>query len=91
MLKPGGRVCVYGVLKKSQAELNLLDMPNNTCIQIYNRPYHEYRSHDEVCELVAANCIDLSSFYSHVLPIDEAAQAFELVKSRAAYKVILTM
>jgi L-iditol 2-dehydrogenase len=91
MLKPGGRVCVYGVLKKSQAELNLLDIPNNTCIQIYNRPYHEYRSHDEVCELVAASCIDLSSFYSHVLPIDEAAQAFELVKSRAAYKVILTM
>jgi threonine dehydrogenase-like Zn-dependent dehydrogenase len=91
LLKPGGRVCVYGVLKKSQAELNLLDMPNNTCVQVYNRPYHEYRAHDEVCEWVSSGSLELSSFYSHVLPIDEAAKGFELVKRREAYKVILTM
>jgi threonine dehydrogenase-like Zn-dependent dehydrogenase len=91
MLKPGGRVCVYGVLKKSQADLNLVDLPNNTCVQVYNRPYHEYRTHDEVCELVESGSLDLKSFYSHVLPIDEAARGFELVKSRQAYKVILTM
>jgi L-iditol 2-dehydrogenase len=91
MLKPGGRVCVYGVLKKSQAQLNLLDLPNNTCVQVYNRPYQEYRTHDEVCEWVCSGGIDLKSFYSHVLPIDEAAKGFELVKSREAYKVILTM
>lgn len=91
MLKPGGRVCVYGVLKRSQADLNLLDLPNNTCVQVYNRPYHEYRAHTEVCEWISSAGIDLKEFYSHVLPIDEAAKGFELVKSRQAYKVILTM
>jgi threonine dehydrogenase-like Zn-dependent dehydrogenase len=91
LLKPGGRVCVYGVLKKSQAALNLLDLPNNTCVQVYNRPYQEYRTHDAVCAWVAAGGLELKWFYSHVLPIDEAVTAFELVKSREAYKVILTM
>jgi threonine dehydrogenase-like Zn-dependent dehydrogenase len=91
LLKPGGRICVYGVLKKSQAELNLLEIPNNTCVQIYNRPYQEYRTHAEVCAWVANGGLDLKSFYSHVLPIDDAAKGFDLVKSRQAYKVILTM
>jgi L-iditol 2-dehydrogenase len=91
MLKAGGRICVYGVLKKTEAEFNLLDLPNNTCLQVLNRPHHEYRSHDEVCALVKAGAIRVKAFYSHVLPIDEAAKGFELVKSREAYKVVLSL
>ena len=90
-LKPGGRVGVYGVLSRPGAEINLLDLPNNVCIQMLNRPYGEYRAHDAVCRLVAEGKIDPTSFYSHVIPIDEAARGFEMVKSREALKVILTM
>lgn len=91
MLKPGGRVGLYGVLSRAGADINLLDLPNNVCVQLLNRPFGEYRVHDEVCALVAAGKIEPKTFYSHVLPIEEAARGFELIKSREAFKVILTM
>lgn len=91
MLKPGGKICMYGVLSNEQAKISLIDMPNNSCLHMLNRPYGEYRSHDEVCELVKAGKINLKDFYSHVLPLEKAAEGFELVKKREAYKVILSM
>lgn len=91
ILKQGGKIGMYGVLKKGKGNIDLLHVPNNICIHKLNDPYGEYRSHEEVCELVKAGKINLKDFYSHTLPIDQAAEAFELVKSRKAYKVVLTM
>lgn len=91
ILKQGGKIGMYGVLKKGKGIVDLLHVPNNICIHKLNDPYGEYRSHKEVCELVKSNKINLKDFYSHTLPIERAAEAFELVKSRKAYKVILTM
>lgn len=91
ILKQGGKIGMYGVLKKGKGNVDLLHVPNNVCIHKLNDPYGEYRSHREVCELVEAGKINLKDFYSHTMPIDKAAEAFELVKSRKAYKVVLTM
>jgi len=91
MLKPGGRVSIYGVLKKENANLNMFDIPNNTCVQILNWPYHEFREHDAIVQMVKDGKINPKDYYSHVLPIDEAAKGVELTKNREAYKVIFTM
>lgn len=91
MLKPGGKVAVYGVLKKEKANLNLFDIPNNTCIHILNWPYREHRTHDELVKMINDGKIDPKNYYSHVMPMEDAAKGVELIKKREAYKVIFTM
>ena len=91
MLKPGGKFGMYGVLDKSEANINLLDLPNNINIHTYCYPYREQRMHDDVMALVASGKLVPKDYYSHVLPIDEAVKALEMIKTREAYKVILSM
>ena len=90
-LVPGGLVGVYGVLHKGHSTLDLQDLPNNVRIQMLNWPYHEYRQHEEILELIREGKVDPKEFYSHVLPIDEAEKGVEMIKKREAYKVIFTM
>ncbi len=90
-LVPGGRVGVYGVLKKSHSTIDLLDLPNNVAVQVLNWPYHEYRQHAEMLDMIEKGIVDPKWFYSHVLPIDEAQKGVDLIRSREAYKVIFTM
>jgi len=90
-LKPGGKAGMYGVMKHSEAGVNLLDLPNNISVHMLNYPYREQRAHDEVVALVQAGKINLRDYYSHVIPIDEAARAVKMIETREAYKVILAM
>lgn len=90
-LVPGGRVGVYGVLKKGHSTIDLLDLPNNVAVQVLNWPYHEYRQHAEMLDMIEKGVVDPKWFYSHVMPIDEAQKGVELIRSREAYKVIFTM
>jgi len=91
LLKPGGKVGVFGVIKKKDATLSLLDLANHTSIHMLNWPYREHAVHDEIIELILQGKIRPKDYYSHVLPIDEAARAVEMVKSRQAFKVVLAM
>lgn len=90
-LKPGGLLGVYGVLKKEHSSLDLLALPNNVRLQILNWPYHEHRTHDEVVEWVRSGKVDPKWFYSHVMPVDDAAKGVEMIRNREALKVIFTM
>ena len=91
MLKPGGKIGMYGVLEKSGANVNLLDLPNNINVHTYCYPYREQRTHGDVMALVASGKLDPKDYYSHILPIDDAAKAVDMIKSREAYKIILSM
>ena len=91
LVKPGGRVGLYGVLKHSKADINLVDLPNNVCLQTLNWPYREHATHDAVIELVRRGVLKPRDFYSHVLPIDKAPEGVELIRTRQAYKVIIDM
>ncbi|NLG25708.1 MAG: alcohol dehydrogenase catalytic domain-containing protein, partial [Clostridiales bacterium] len=91
LLKPGGRVGLYGVLKRAKADVNLIDLPNNALLQTLNWPYREHASHDAVVELVLRGALNPKDFYSHVMPLDQAPAAVELIRSRRAYKVIFDL
>lgn len=91
LLKPGGRVGLYGVLKHAKANINLVDLPNNVMLQTLNWPYREHATHDEVVDMVLRGVLCPKDFYSHVLPIEEAPQGVEMIRSRQAYKVIFDM
>lgn len=90
-LEPGGLVGVYGVLKREHSTMDLLALPNNVRLQILNWPYHEHRTHDEVVEFVRSGKIDPKWFYSHVMPVEDAAKGVEMIRRREALKVIFTM
>lgn len=91
MCKPFGRVGLYGVLKYANANINLVDLPNNVMLQTLNWPYREHAAHDEVLDLVRRGLLDPKDFYSHVLPLERVAEGVEMIRNRQAYKVIIDM
>ena len=91
LLKPGGKVGVYGVLKREHSELSLLDLKNHTAVHVLNWPYQEHGVHDEIVDLVVSGVLQPADFYSHVLPLADAARAVEMIRSREAFKVVLRM
>ena len=91
LLKPFGRVGLYGVLYRPNADINLVDLPNNIMLQTLNWPYREHAAHDEVLALVKKGVLKPTDFYSHVLPLDRAPEGVEMIRTRRAYKVIIDM
>jgi threonine dehydrogenase-like Zn-dependent dehydrogenase len=90
LLKPGGKLGVYGVLKRHHATMNLSDLRNNTSLHMLNFPYGEHGVHDAVLEMVKEGTVDPGDYWSHALPAEEIERAIELVRSREAFKVVLT-
>jgi len=91
LLKPGGKVGVYGVLKREHSELSLLDVKNHTAVHVLNWPYQEHAAHDEIVDLVVRGTLRPGDFYSHVMPLADAAEAVRKIRSREAFKVVLRM
>jgi len=90
-MKPGGKVGCYGVLKPSDSTIDLLDLPNNINLHMLNWPYREHDTQDEIIDMILTGKINPKDYYSHVLPVEEAARAVKMVETREAYKVVLKM
>ena len=91
LLKQGGKLVVMGVLSKDKTHINLLDIPNYTSVMMHSFPYREHRTHDEIIEFMRSGFIKAPDYYSHIMPIEDAPEGIRLLKSREAFKVILTM
>jgi threonine dehydrogenase-like Zn-dependent dehydrogenase len=91
LLKPGGKVAVVGVLPKDDAGISLFDIPNNTSVMMLSYPYREHRTHDEIVGFMRSGFVKAADYYSHIMPIEDAAEAVRLIGTREAFKVILTM
>lgn len=89
LVHKGGKVGVTGVLSKEHSSIDLLALPHHTCVHVLTFPYREHDVQDEIVELVRNGTLDPKHYYSHVLPLDEAPKAMELVVSREAFKVVL--
>ncbi|MGD2174326.1 MAG: zinc-binding dehydrogenase [Candidatus Brocadiaceae bacterium] len=90
LLRSGGKVGVYGVLKGQDAELSLLDLKNNTSVHMLNWPVGEHEIHEQMLRMVQAGLLDLRHYYTHTMPADDVEEAVRLVRSREALKVIVT-
>lgn len=90
-LKNNGKVCVYGVLSKDAANLNLFDMKNNTSLQLLTWPEDEHRVHDIIVDLIREGKLVPSESYSHVMPYTEIKKVVEMIRNREATKIILNM
>lgn len=90
-VKDNGSVCIYGVIKREEANLNLFDMKNHTSLHLLTWPYDEHRVHDEIVKMIADGRLIPSEYYSHVLPMDRVNDAIGMLQRREASKVILDM
>ena len=91
LLKPGGKLVVVGVLPKNNAGFSLFDIPNYTSVMMLSYPYKEHRTQNQIIEFMRSGFVKATDYYSHVMPIDDAAEAIRLIETREAFKVILTM
>ena len=90
-LKPFGRVGSMGVLRDTDVLVNAAQLKNNTLLHMLNFPYGEYSVATECVRYIQEGRIDPKNFYSHVLPMEQIEEALELVRSKKALKVILTI
>jgi L-iditol 2-dehydrogenase len=90
LLKSGGKVGIYGVLKKGHSVLDIYEVPNCISFQTLTLPYKEHRTHDDIVDFIHKGLVKPSDFYSHVLPVEQAAEGIRLLEKREAFKVILT-
>ena len=90
-LKPGGKVGSMGVLRNNDLMVDTSRLQDNTSLHMLNFPYGEYAVMDETLALIQAGKVNPKDFYSHVLPYGQIREAVELVQSKKALKVILTM
>ena len=88
-LKPYGKVCSLGVLRKDDLLINVGRLKWNTSLHMLNWPYGEYDILPETIKLIQAGKVNPKDFYSHVLPFTEVNRAAELVRTRQALKCIL--
>jgi L-iditol 2-dehydrogenase len=88
LLKEGGKVCVYGVLKRKDRTLSLNELANNTALHMLNWPRGQFEAHDEVVQLVLDGKLELRDYYTHVIPVDGAADGVAKLRSREAFKVV---
>ena len=90
-LRSGGKVASIGVLKEHDRTINLRDLKNNTSLHMLNYPVGEYDIMAKTVKMIRAGIVNPKDYYSHVLPYTEIQQALELVRTRKALKVILTI
>ena len=88
-LRPYGIVGSMGVLRNTDAVLDVTKLKNNTLLQMLNFPYGQYAITDENVKLIRSGFINPKDFYSHVRKPEQIGEVLELVKSKQALKVVL--
>lgn len=90
-LRVGGTVGSIGVLKLGDRNINIRELQNGTSLLMLNFPVGEYAVMPKTVDMIRDGIINPKDYYSHVLPFTEIAEAMNLVRSRQAFKVILTI
>jgi len=80
-----GKVEIYGTVNKDAEPVKPLKQDK----RVVEIPPEEAVPHSEILKLIAGKTIDPSRLITHVLSIDDIAEAFDLIKSRKAIKVVL--
>jgi threonine dehydrogenase-like Zn-dependent dehydrogenase len=84
-----GVIAVYGASTHMKSQVDMLAMPVGA--KLMRASTNEPRAHEQVLGACKMGLVRPKDFYSHVIPLDQAAEGVELLRSRQALKVVLTM
>jgi threonine dehydrogenase-like Zn-dependent dehydrogenase len=93
VLGPRGRLGVYGIAATRQPgdmERRAVDMGlgrNEWALEFFDP--REHRPHEHLLWLVSRGIVQLTDWFSHVVPLAETPQGFELLARREAFKVVV--
>lgn len=93
ILASGGRLGIYGIAPTrapGDMERRAVDigMARREWLVEFFGP-QEWVPHEHLLWLVNRGMVNLRDFYSHVVPIEQAARGFEMLASREAFKVVI--
>lgn len=91
LLKPYGIIGSMGVLRNTDAMVDVTKLKNNTRLQMLNFPYGQYDITAENIRLIEKGVIHPKDFYSHVMNVEDIQEAVRLVAEKEAVKVILDL
>lgn len=88
-----GKIGVYGISPQCSSLIDWARAPYNWTIQFVQWPNvkTEATLHDEIIRLVRDGYLDLDMFVTHVFPLEDFQKGLDVVKSREALKVSLTI
>jgi threonine dehydrogenase-like Zn-dependent dehydrogenase len=86
VVKPGGRVNIYGVAPESEPYLPEQESDPRT----FHGKVAEAEAHDRLLAWVAGGQVALDEWISHQMPWGEYRRGFEMVQNKTANKVALT-
>jgi threonine dehydrogenase-like Zn-dependent dehydrogenase len=87
IVKPDGRINLYGVTAESEPYL-----PEQTSDpRVFRSKVAEAEAHDQILDWVVQGKLDLGDWTSHELPWTDYERGFEMVASKEANKAVLTM
>lgn len=89
-LKNGGKVCSMGVLGYDDRMIDASLLKDNTSLHMLNYPVGEYAIMPETIKLALAGTFSFKDFYTHTLPFTEIHQVMELIRTKKAFKVVMT-
>lgn len=89
-LKQGGQLCGMGVLKASDALLDVTRLQNNTRLHMLNFPYERMRYIAPLVEMIRSGTIRPKDYYSHVLAPEHIDECVRLIASKEALKVVIS-
>ena len=86
-----GKLAVFGVLKNTEPDFGIRDFPNGAALQMLSWPIGANDVHADVVNMVLEGALSPAEFYSHVAPWQKIREAVAAVRSRDAFKYILTL
>jgi len=91
LVKFNGKVGVYGISASTSTQLDWQKAPYNWALQFVQWPTFsdEAAVHERVLDLVRTGAIDLEDFVTHVVPLEDFQQGFDLVSSQEGVKVVV--
>lgn len=95
LLNAQGRLGVYGIASTREPgdmERRAVDIGlarNEWALEFFNP--QEWVPHEQMLWLVKQGMVKLSDWYTHVVPLEETQRGFDLLASREAFKVVVTM
>ncbi|MDO4584277.1 MAG: zinc-binding dehydrogenase [Planctomycetia bacterium] len=84
ILRPGGKVCVYGISEQQHTEIDWSRCPYNWTLQFNQFPSkkRESEAHSRIVEWIRLGILNPNDYISHVFDFEEIGKAFEKIENR---------
>jgi threonine dehydrogenase-like Zn-dependent dehydrogenase len=93
LVKFNGEICVYGIAPRTSMAIDWEKAPYNWTLRFLQWPTFEEESatHHQLVRWVQDGLIDPDLLISHVIPLDDLREAFDLLRARKALKVVVDL